>query len=111
MSVFRRSSHAENNMSVRVTFSSGSIFGAAPSVGDADAAAAAAAVPHFLVLRTCSLVHTPKSPTTKRAPWDHRPVALRSGVLFMRGPEDGHRTNGIGPGEYDGNNALLRGQF
>ncbi|CAM9848590.1 unnamed protein product [Hapterophycus canaliculatus] len=33
---------------------------------------------------------------------DFSHVALRSGVLLLRGPNDGHRTNGIGPGEYDG---------
>ncbi|CAM9729969.1 unnamed protein product [Scytosiphon promiscuus] len=33
---------------------------------------------------------------------DFSHVALRSGVLLLRGPDDGHRTNGIGPGEYEG---------
>lgn len=29
-------------------------------------------------------------------------VTLRDGVLLLRGPHDGHRSNGIGPGTYDG---------
>lgn len=29
-------------------------------------------------------------------------VTLRNGVLFLRSAEDGHRTNGIGPGTYLG---------
>ena len=29
-------------------------------------------------------------------------VALRDGVLLLRGVEDGHRSKGIGPGTYDG---------
>eukprot|EP00904_Undaria_pinnatifida_P000438 jgi/Undpi1/10395/HiC_scaffold_29.g12845.m1 len=33
---------------------------------------------------------------------DSSRVALRDGVLLLRGPFDGHRSNGIGPGTYDG---------
>ncbi|CAM9755772.1 unnamed protein product, partial [Pylaiella littoralis] len=29
-------------------------------------------------------------------------VSLHDGVLLLRGPNDGHRSNGIGPGEYHG---------
>lgn len=29
-------------------------------------------------------------------------VSLRDGVLLLRGANDGHRSNGIGPGEYNG---------
>lgn len=40
-----------------------------------------------------------------------RIVALRNGVLFLRGgAEDGHRTNGIGPGTYDGKNVVSGGK-
>lgn len=33
---------------------------------------------------------------------DFSRVALRDGVLLLRGAEDGHRSKGIGPGTYDG---------
>lgn len=34
-------------------------------------------------------------------------VSLHDGVVLLRGANDGHRSNGIGPGEYDGEQVLF----